>query len=60
MCCFKAIREHIISNPFPICVCVIKQWRVLGGLHGEGEEDGQDVCHEVREEEAEEGSQSGE
>lgn len=36
------------------------QGRVLRGVHGEGEEDGKDVCHEVCEEETEERSQPGE
>lgn len=41
-------------------LCVVKQGRLLRGLHGEGEEDGKDVRHEVCEEETEEGPQSGE
>lgn len=43
-----------------LCVGVLIQGRVLRGVHGEGEEDRQAVCHEVCEEEAEEYSESGE
>lgn len=39
---------------------LIKQGGVLRGVHGEGEEDGKDVCHEVCEEETENRPQSGE
>lgn len=43
-----------------LCVCVFIQGGVLRGVHGEGEEDRQAVCHEVCEEEAEKYSESGE
>ena len=39
---------------------VDKQGRLLRGLHGEGEEDGKDVRHEVCEEEAEKRPEPGE
>lgn len=48
------------SNSLSICLCVHEQGGVLRGVHGEGEEDGQNVCHEVCEEETEERPQSGE
>lgn len=41
-------------------MCVNEQGGVLGGVHGEGEEDGEVECHEVREEETENRPQSGE
>lgn len=43
-----------------MCLCVNEQWGILRGLHGEGEEDGKNICHEVCEKETEEGSESGE
>lgn len=43
-----------------IIASVVQQRCLLRGVHGEGEEDGKDVCHEVREEETEERSQPGE
>lgn len=43
------------------CVCCFASQRgVFRGLHGEGEEDGEDVRHEVCEEETEDGSEPGE
>lgn len=43
-----------------MCLCVNEQGGILRGVHGEREEDGKVVRHEVCEEETEKRPQSGE
>ena len=57
---FLSLSVWLTSSLLTHHVCVNQQGGVLRGVHGEGEEDGKAVRHEVREEETEERPQSGE
>lgn len=48
-----------VNSHLSIFLCLNPQRGLLRGLHGEGEEDWEDVCNEVCEEETEDRPQSG-